>query len=242
MKGLVWTLVVLLLLIAGVAVYLGLFSGNLVKDGIETYAPDYLGADVDVDAVDLSLTEGSGTLWGLRVGNPQGFGSGDAMRLGEIKVVLDTDKISVELVVLKQVKIDGAEIAAVAKGKATNFQQLMDNVTAAAGLEETDTQSDSETRFIVERFDFTNAKASVSSDVLGDLSLTIPDIHLKGVGRESGGVVAAELAKQVMEPIYQQVSKAMVAQGLNLDIEGLASGLKEKVGEKLGGLKRLIGQ
>lgn len=234
MKVVLWVLVVLVLLAVGAGVYLVMFSGNLLKTGIETYGPEFLGADVGVDAVDLSLTEGAGEIRGLRIGNPQGFEGPDAMRLGKIKLVLDTDNISEELVVLKQVEIDGAEIAAIAKGKATNLEQLMDNVVAAAGIEETD-DSSSEMLLIIDRLDFTNVKTSVSSDVLGDVSLDIPDIHLKDIGRASNGATAAEVTKQLLEPIYKSVSRELIAQGLNLDVDGLKSNIKDSIGKKIGG-------
>ena len=234
MKVVLWLLAIVVLLVVGAGVYLVMFSGNLLKDGIETYGPEYLGADVKVNAVELSLTEGSGEVRGLRIGNPQGFAGADAMRLGKIKLVLDTEQSSEQLVVLKQVEIDGAEIAAIAKGKSTNLQQLMDNVVAAAGIEDTN-DTGPQIKLIIDRLDFTNAKTSVSSDLLGDVSVDIPDIHLKDIGRESNGVTAAEAVKQLMEPIYKSVSRAMIAQGLDLDVEGLKSNLKDRLGEKLGG-------
>jgi hypothetical protein len=234
-KVLLWILGVVVLLAVAAGVYLVMFSGNLLKDGIETYGPQYLGADVEVQAVDLSLAEGSGEVRGLQIGNPTGFDGAHAMRLGKIKMVLDIDHISEELVVLKQVAIDGAEIAAIAKGKSTNLQQLMDNVTAAAGLEETANDSGSEIKLIIDRLDFTNAKTSVSSDVLGDVSVDIPDIHLKDIGRASNGVTVAEAVKQLMEPIYKSVSRAMIAQGLDLDVDGLKSNVQEQLGDKVGG-------
>ena len=234
MKAVLWIVGILVLVLVGAGVYVVVFSGNLLKDGIETYGPDYLGADVEVDAVDLSLTEGSGEVRGLRIGNPAGYVGDSAMRLGRIKLTLDPQQSSQELVVIKSVEIDGAEIAAIAKGKSTNLQQLMDNVVAAAGIEDTGQDTGPGIKLIIDRLDFTNAKTSVSSDVLGDLSVDIPDIHLKDIGRASNGVTAAEAVKQLLQPIYQNVSREMLAQGLDLDVDGLKEGLKEKLG---GGLK-----
>ncbi len=67
------------------------------------------------------------------------------------------------------------------------------------------------------------------------MSVDIPDIHLEDIGRVSNGVLAVEAVKQVLEPIYKSVSRAMIAQGLDLDVEGLKSNLQDKVGDKLGG-------
>ncbi|MFP6816897.1 MAG: hypothetical protein VB949_14685, partial [Pseudomonadales bacterium] len=130
---------------------------------------------------------------------------------------------------------DGAEIAAVAKGSSTNLQQLMDNLAAAMGPENSEPDDGSEVKLIIDRLDFTNAKTTVSSDVLGDLSVNIPDIHLKDVGRASDGATIGEVIKQLLDPVYKNVSKAMIAQGLNLDVEGLKGNLKDKISEKIGG-------
>ncbi|MFP6836642.1 MAG: hypothetical protein VB948_11140 [Pseudomonadales bacterium] len=235
MKLLMWIVGSVVLLVVAVGVYVALFSGDLVKDAIEEYAPAYLGTGVRVSAVDISLAEGSGEVRGLQIDNPAGFGGGHAFKLGTIKLLLDPAQISQNLVVLKSVQIDGAEIAAVAKGSSTNLQQLMDNLAAAMGPENSEPDDGSEVKLIIDRLDFTNAKTTVSSDVLGDLSVNIPDIHLKDVGRASDGATIGEVIKQLLDPVYKNVSKAMIAQGLNLDVEGHKGNLKDKISEKIGG-------
>ncbi len=235
MKIVLWIVAAFVALLVGVGLYVVLASGGLVKDAIENYAPDYLGADVRVDAVDLSLKEGSGEIRGLQIDNPRGFDGGQAMKLGKIRLVLDPAQITPELVVLKQVQIDGAEISAIAKGKATNLQQLMDNVLAAVGSEGSTDAAGPGTKLIIDRLDFTNAKTSASSDILGDLAVDIPDIHLRDIGRASNGATVGEVIEQVLAPVYRSVSKEMIAQGLDLDVEGLKGNLKDKVSEKLGG-------
>jgi len=240
MKVVGWIIGIVVLAIVGAVVFVALNSGNLVKRGIEEFGPDYLGADVRVRDVNLALTEGSAQIKGLHIGNPPGFAGDHLMNLEEIKVVLDTGQISDTLVVMKQVLVDGADLAAVAKGNRTNFQQLMDNLdTAAGGSDRAGTESSGpEMKFIIDRFDFTNTTASLSSDMLGDLQLDIPDIHLKDIGRKSNGATAAELAQQIFKPISAAITKAAVNQGL--DVEGVKQQAEQKVREKLGeGLRGL---
>jgi hypothetical protein len=156
------------------------------------------------------------------------------MKLGEMKVVLDPSEISETLVVLKQVLIDGAEVAAIAKGQRTNFQQLMDNLQANTGAtNETASagEDESEMKFIIDRFDFTNAKASLASDVLGDLDLVLPDIRLQDIGRKTNGATAAEVAEQILKPITAAISSAAVKQGL--DIEGVKQNVESSIREKI---------
>ena len=242
MKTFAWIIVVLLLLIGGAVAYVALNSGSLVKSGIETFGPQFLGIEVQVDAVDLAITEGSAAVNGLRLGNPAGFSGADMMQVDQIKVVLDTSQISDTLIVMKEVVIDGANITAIAKGQQTNFQQLMANLDSATGG---DSQASGETadtasgpKFIIDKFSFTNTQAALDSDVVGQLSLTIPDIRLQDIGRNSDGVTAAELAQQILKPLTASISNEAVKQGL--DIDGVKQNIEQTVRDKIGsGLKSL---
>ena len=243
MKALGWIVGIVLLLVVGVGAYIVLNSGSLVKTAIEELGPDYLGVDVSVGEVNLALSEGSAQVKSLNIGNPQGFGGGHLMKLGEVKVVLDTSQISETLVVMKQVVIDGADVAAVAKGQRTNFQQLLDNLESTAdGTSDTsEVSAESEMKFIIDSFAFTNARASLASDVLGELALELPDIRLQDVGRKTDGATAAEIAEQLIQPISAAISKEAVNQGL--DIEGVKQNVKDRISEEIsGGLRGLTEQ
>lgn len=240
MKAIGWIVGILVLALIAVGVFVVLNSGDLVKRGIEEFGPQYLGVDVGVSEVNLELTQGSAQIKGLRMGNPEGFAGPDMMALDEIKLVLDTSQISETLVVIKEVVIDGAAVTAIAKGQRTNFQQLMDNLGVSSSAEQTTATQEPETatKFIIDRFAFTNAKASLTSDIVGDLQLDIPDIRLQDIGRKSDGATATEVAQQILKPISAAISKAAVNQGL--DIEGVKANVREKIEEKIGsGLKGL---
>jgi len=234
MKVIGWIIGIVVLAVIGAGVFIALNSGSLVKQAIEEFGPEFLGTDVSVSEVNLALAEGSAQIMGLNIGNPPGFAGGHLMKLDEIKVVLDAGQISDTLVVMKHVLVDGADVVAVAKGERTNVQKLMDNLDAAAGRSESTSSASSadEMKFIIDRFDFTNANASLSSDILGELAMDIPDIHLSNVGRESDGATAADLAQQILKPIVAAISKAAVSQGL--DVEGVKQNLEKEAREKLG--------
>ncbi len=242
MKTFAWIIVVLLLVIGGAVAYVALNSGSLVKSGIESFGPQFLGVDVEVDNVDLAITEGSAAVNGLRLGNPAGFAGSDMMQVDKIKVVLDTSQISDTLVVMKEVVIDGASVTAIAKGQQTNFQQLMANLDAATGSDSQAAAEAADTapgpKFIIDKFSFTNTQAALDSDVVGQLALTIPDIRLQNIGRKSNGVTGAELAQQILKPLTASISNEAVKQGL--DIDGVQQNIEQKVRDKIGsGLKSL---
>lgn len=241
MKTLVWIIAVVAVVIVAIGVYVVMNSGALLERAIETYGSRYLGARVEVSGVDVSLREGSATISGLVVGNPSGFSGPPAMVLDRINVALDAGQISSELIELTDVSIDGARVTALARGAQTNLQALMDNLktnTASDKAEETE----SEVKLIVDRLDFTNAHAAVQSDVLGQTSVDIPDVHLTDIGRRTNGASVGQVLEQVLAPVVRAVTRKLLQQGVNLDDAGekLQQSARERADKTLqGGLDRL---
>ncbi|MEQ8858571.1 MAG: hypothetical protein RIC56_07985 [Pseudomonadales bacterium] len=245
MKAFVWIVGLVLLVIVGVGVYVVMNSGSLLEQAIESYGSEYLGAPVSVGGVNVALAEGSAAIDALEIGNPRGFSGPAAFKLGNLSATLDPQRTTSELVVLKSVSIDGAEINALAQGKETNLQRLMDNLNAQIGANQRaeETGVESEVKLIIDRFSFTNARASVTSDLLGNASVTLPDIQLSDIGRASNGATVGQVLKQVLDPIVRSVSRQLLQQqGLDLDgaREKIEENVRERAGEKISeGLKSL---
>jgi hypothetical protein len=245
MKVIGWIIGLLLVLIVGVGVLLVLNAGNVVKTAVETLGPRYLGVPVRLSAADISVTEGSGELRGLEIGNPAGFQGPYAIRINRASVTLDPSQISGSLIVLKAFDVDGADVAIAAKGRNTNLQAIMKNLEsgsteAPAPAEE----SGAEVKMIIDRFDFTNARASLDSDLVGSKEVSIPDIHLTGIGRKSEGVTIREAAKQVLRPIVQRATEVLVQEGIGVDQlkEQANQKLQEEIGSGLERLKKSLPQ
>ncbi|MCZ6659710.1 MAG: hypothetical protein O7C67_20680 [Gammaproteobacteria bacterium] len=241
MKVVAWIVGLVVLTVGGAIVYVALNSGAIMKRAVEAIGQEVLGTSVEVDAVNLSMAEGSGEIRGLEIGNPVGFEGDYSMRFSLTKVVLEANDISEELVVIKQVIIDGADIAAEVQGQRSNLQALLDNVASATDPDVT--TGVPEPKIIIDRFDFTNARASVTSDLVGNAEFDVPDVHLTGVGRKSDGITAAEAVAQMLRPIAQAVIKQLVAEGLGVDDlqEAAQQRLRDKVDEEIGSeLKSII--
>ena len=207
MKVIGVAIALLLLLVIGLFVYVGYNTNSIVKNAIETIGPQYLGAPVRVRAVDISLQDGRGTLTDLEIGNPPGYEGPYALRVGTVSVTLDVAHSNTGLVILKRVTIDGARAAAVAKSaKDTNFHALSSNVPAS---------NSSPIKLIVDQLDLTNTQAAVSSPLLSRaVEVNVPDVHLKEIGRASGGVGVGEVVDQVLAPITKAVGRSLSEAGL----------------------------
>ena len=223
---------IIVALVLGVGVYVIVNSGSLIKTAVETIGTEVLGVAVSLDSAEISLTEGSGELRGLTIGNPDGFGGSYAMRFGQIKLVIDVADISDELVVIKSVLIDKAELAIVAKGTATNLQAIMANLdSASADTAGAAGEDSSEVKLIIDEFIFSNAQTSLDSDLLGELSVNIPDLHLMDIGGKTDGTTIREALQQILVPIVSSSTQAIAAAGL--DIEGVQDRLEQQLDEKL---------
>src|SRR5262245_66584381 len=78
-----------IVLLAGAAAYLLWSLDARVARAIEAQGTQIFGTPVRVDSVDIELAAGRGTIRGIRVANPEGYSSGDAIRLAAIELAID---------------------------------------------------------------------------------------------------------------------------------------------------------
>lgn len=237
MKAIGWLIGIVLALIIGLGVYLVVFSGDLLKQAVETLGPRYLGVDVRLGAAEISVAEGTGELRGLVIGNPPGFDGPHALSLGRVALGLDPLGQSRELVVVKRIEVDAADLAIVARGRQTNLQKIMSNLEAGGSDTTAEETAGEEPRIIIDRFDFTNARTTLDSDLLGSRSVSIPDVHLEGIGRKSQGVTIREALVQLLRPIVRASTTALAGEGLELDQikAGAQERLDRELEDRLGG-------
>lgn len=236
MKAIGWLIGIVLLLIVGLGVFLVMNSGSLIKTAVETLGPQYLGVDVRLGAAEVSLTEGTGELRGLVIGNPEGYDGPHSFSLGKIRLELDPMAQSQELITLKGIYVDAADLAMIAKGTKTNLQAIMANLESDAPAEEPEVEGAPAPKIIIDRFSFTNAKTSLDSDVLGSTTVEIPDIILEGIGRKSSGVTIREAVRQMLNPIVRASTEALAKERMNVDElkQQAEDRLDEEVQERLG--------
>src|SRR5262245_18686030 len=99
-------LVVLLIVAVGVSIY---FLGSIVKKGVETVGPQITKTEIKLDGATLSLLSGSGKLKGLFVGNPQGFKTPSAIKVGSVSVGVAPGSVLSDKVHVKEVRVEAPE-------------------------------------------------------------------------------------------------------------------------------------
>ena len=101
-----------LIVIAGLFVYLYNSIDSIVKNGIERYGTDVCGTKVTVGSVDISLKSGRGTIHNLRVANPDGFSHESAVSLGDATVAIDIGSLNRDPLVITGIRVKAPVVSA----------------------------------------------------------------------------------------------------------------------------------
>lgn len=262
--------VVALIIVATIFIFSSL--DGIVQAAVEKFGTEIVGANVELADVEISATSGKGALRGLVVGNPAPFKTESALNLGEIGVSIDPTTITGGTIVIKEIVIGSPEITYELDSGGSNIDAIQKNVenylgssddsaktTTAAAEGEDEGEG---TKLVIENLIIRGGKIKVSATLLKgkNLDASLPDIHLKDIGKEEGDASPGDVVNKIVASLKEGVGTGVA--GLNLGAllggvgdaaktatEGLKSGAEgaaatvqggaEKVGT---GLKKLFGK
>ena len=195
-----------IVVVAIVAVIMLLDKG--VKHGIETVGPMLTKTTMTVEGVSLSPFSGAGSIKGLVVGNPEGFKTAQAIKLGQASMALDAGSIFSDKVVVKSIRIEGPEIMYETNLKTSNLGKILENVEQFTGPDTK--QEEASKKLQVDDFVISGGKINVSVTALGGQPITVPlpEVHLTGLGKGPEGITAAELTKLALDKVVKAAMEA----------------------------------
>ncbi len=209
------------LVAAGVWLYLSL--DFIVKRAIETYAPDILQASVEVDEAKLSPADGAGALRGVRIGNPKGFRAPHAATAGTVELAVDPATVTKDVVLVRRIAVERPSITYEPGARGSNFDALQRNVERYVGANRAQAKQDGR-RMIVESLTIRNARVTYAPQVgrgTATISFDLPDIQLRNVGKDRGGVTPGELAKIVVDALAARIAEVMARAAVRRGLEGV---------------------
>ena len=224
---------VVVALIAGLVVF-GLSLDGIVKRGVETVGPKLTKVDIKLEQVRLSLFSGAGQISGLVVGNPEGFQTPHAIRVGSSTLVVQPASLLSGKIVIKTIKVEAPEITLETGLNGTNLKKILDNLGETTGGTDTNAvakpkPTEPGKKFEVDDFLITGAKLNFSVTGLGSQTVTLPEIHLTNLGQGPDGITSAELTKVVLTAIEKAAAKAAaehagdIAKGAASMVKGLTN-------------------
>lgn len=228
-KLLIRGFIVIAILVVVAIVAVGLFLDSAIKKGVETIGPKITKVDVTLDGVSLSFRAGSAKIKGLVVGNPEGYQTPHAIKVGSAHVTVSPSSLLSEKVVVKSIRVEAPEITY--EGNllgGDNLHKILENVSAATASGDGSTNPASgkpAKKLQVDDFLITGAKVNLSIKGTGGLAapVTIPDIHFTNLGQGAEGITAAELTQRVLQEVTDSVMQYAVSKASDLGKEALDS-------------------
>ena len=243
-------LAVVVVVIAGVVV-LGLSKiGPIIKTAVNTYGPDITKTDVNLGDVKVSLFSAEAKLKDFYLGNPKGFKSPDAMKVGSILVDVDETSIAKDTIIIDRIEVLRPRITYEKKANLDNFQAILNNVTKGAKQSKSKSgESSSGTsaggkKIIIRDFQLKGGQVTLAASLLGEkksVSTSLPDIHLKNIGEKNGGLKPEEAFRIIFSSLSKHIHSPDVMKVFSEQLKGLKIDPKEikGAGEKL---KNLLGK
>jgi hypothetical protein len=206
---------------AGIVYVVGSRLDSIVAAAIEHYGSEISGVPVRVRSVSLSLREGRGTIRGLRAGNPEGFSSGDAFRLGDITLDIDPRSVVATPLVVEALHVGAPEVnfELDAKGR-SNFDAIRRNVdryaagSGAPEQESTGSEPAEATRVAIRHFAFANGRVRADVSAVREqeepLEVALPPLTLANLGGKRGAT-PGEIGKTVLAAFTRAVVRSVAA-------------------------------
>lgn len=242
-KILLRVIIALFVLVALAAVAVVIFLDSGVKRGIETVGPMLTKVPVKLSSVNISILSGSGKISGLDVGNPEGYKTPSAIKVGTASLSLQPGSILKDKVVIHSINVQSPEITFETDLKGNNLSKIVSNLQESPGGAKgtqppaNKTEAKASKKLQVDDFVIKDAQLHVSLNVaaLGAKSATVtmPEIRLTNLGQGPEGITAAELTKRVL----QEIEKVAVQQAGSVvgDLSKQASELTKGAASALGG-------
>ncbi|MEC4671100.1 MAG: hypothetical protein VST66_04370 [Nitrospirota bacterium] len=202
---------------------------SLIKTGVETMGPQILGTPVTLENVEVTLLSGGGalqgSLTGLLIKNPKGFHTDHAISLPNIHIRVDRNSVLTDTIIIDEIVIDHPSITLEGSLKGSNLSTILERVedfarpgsTNGSGEQGT---SEARTREGAKQVQINHVivkdgQINLSFTALQGraITLALPDIHLRDIGKESGGISFQEASAEVFEAVYSGVTKTALGSG-----------------------------
>lgn len=223
--------------IVGVVVFVFSSLDSLVKAAVEKFGSEATGAKVTLNAVKISPTAGKGTISGLTLGNPKGFGTSYAVKVGKADIIIDMATLTKNTVVIKEIRINSPDVIFEQGADGSNFDAIRKNVESYIGGKSggKSTKKSAAKKLIIENFIITNGKVNVSAAILGGKKVTasLPDIHLRNIGKKENGASPGAVAEKIIAAIGGGAGNAVSALGL---------GIGKSIGQGIGAVTGAVGK
>jgi hypothetical protein len=234
------TALVVILIVGVIVLYSSL--GAIITKAVNHEGPEIIQAKVHLDETVIDATSGKGSLHGLLIGNPEGFETESAFKMDKIEITLDTGSITSSTVIINEINIQAPDVTYELGSGGSNIAAIQKNVDAyvkkhagaSDSKEKSEAKEEGGPKMVIDHVYIKDGKVNISASLLGGKSMTVPlpDIHLKDIGKKQKGATPGEVTKSIIGALNKAILKAVAPLNLGKvgDIAGKAvEGTKDVV-------------
>ena len=201
-KKLIVSVVLFVVLVGGIAYF---YLDSLVTTGIQVVGSQVLGTEVTVESASISPLNGSGSIRGLRVANPEGFNSTYAFELEEVAVQINVGSVFSDVVEVDSVEITEPEITYERRLTSDNISALIDNLSSGGADEEvSSTAEESPSQLIIREFLMRSPQLNLVAASI-EAPIPLPNISLSNIGEERDSATVADAMRQILGAISTSI-------------------------------------
>jgi uncharacterized protein involved in outer membrane biogenesis len=183
--------------------------------------------------VGVSIFSGEAKIKNFFLGNPAGFKTPSAVKIGSVLVNVDEKSLTGNPIVIDRIEVISPEITYEKKGEIDNFNTILKNITKTSGSEKgakkESTKEGPGKKLIIRDFIVKEGKVNLELSVYGlenkSISAPLPNIHLKDIGKNKNGSSPAEVFKEVFAALYGEITSPAVTDALNKQLNSIGGNL-----------------
>ena len=243
----------LVLIVAATTIAAVMFMGNIVKSAVHKYGTEVVGTNVELQGFSFYPLQGTASISGLTVANPQGYESKNLLSLGGISVKVDTKSIFENTIVIDEIVVSKPVITyEMISLNQNNIKQIQENVAKNAASAPKTTapvednapkadkpaaKSESSKNIVIKKIVINQGELkAVVPAVAGqqnNVEVVLPEIVLTDIGGKKKGTSIATSISQVLSKILQVATQTVV----NSNLSNLKSVAKESLDNAVNDVK-----
>lgn len=224
-KKLLISLLLLIVLAVGATFF---YLDRIVTTGIEVVGSQVLGTEVTVASVAISPLNGSGSISGLEIRNPEGFDSDYIFQLEQVEVSLNAASLMSDVIEIESIIITQPEITYETRITADNVRALLENI-GGGGDETAAADGESGKEMFIRDFRLLSPQVNLVAAV-ATAPISLPDIELTDIGTEDNAATVAQVLEVVLSALRRTILEAELP-GLDMLREGVESRLQDGIEE-----------
>ena len=216
-----------------------LFLGHIIKGSIQTVGPLVTGVPMSVKSVSISVLGDFGvSVKDLVIGNPQGYSSPYALKMGNFQLKVKTFSLFRDKIVVDKLALNGVEVNFETSVIASNLTDINNNVTKfvprqekAEKEEEKNEEPAKQPKLQVNTIDISDITVRIVAKGANAAGVPVPiiPIHMSDLGTGPDGITPTALISEMFTKLITSVT-SLVTSGASAITDG-ASSAADAVGD-----------